>query len=253
MRLLITAGVALALCACSSSAGGGSPSVPAGPSPGPPGKRYPQIHHVVIVIQENRSVDNLFQGFPGADTQPYGFNEKGEKIPLEPVPLDAGWDFAHDATSFFNACDGRGSFPGTQCKMDGFDKESWYCGKPGFPKCPNANPPYSYVPHNETKPYFFIGEHYVFADEMFPSNFDSGSFASHQYAIAAQASSTVNYPVGPWGCEGASRIPTVTQQRTIGPNVSACLNNPTIADELDNAGIPWRYYAIRVNGNGGNW
>jgi phospholipase C len=242
------------LSACSSSSGGGgSPSLPAGPSPGPPGKRYPQINHVVIAIQENRSVDNLFQGFPGADTQPYGFNKKGEKITLEPVPLDAGWDFAHDSTSFFNACDGQGSFPGTRCRMDGFDKEFWHCGKGGFPKCPNANPPYSYVPHIETKPYFFIGEHYVFADEMFPSNFDSGSFISHQYIIGAQASSTVNYPVGPWGCEGASRIPTVTQQRTIGRNVSACLNNATIADELDNAGISWRYYTSNINRNGGNW
>ncbi len=27
-----------------------------------------KIHHVVIVIQENRSVDDLFNGLPGADT-----------------------------------------------------------------------------------------------------------------------------------------------------------------------------------------
>ena len=247
------AAIGLFLTACGAGSGGSSPSVPAGPPGGPPGKRYPQIHHVVIVIQENRSVDNLFEGFPGADTQPYGFTESGKKIRLTPVPLEARWDFAHDATSFLNACDGQGSYPGTHCKMDGFDKEHWRCGEPGYPKCPNANPPYSYVPHSETKPYFFIGEHYVFADRMFPSNFDSGSFISHQYIIAAQAGSTVNYPVGPWGCEGASRIPTVTQERTIGPNVSACLNSTTIGDELDNAGISWRYYASTVNHSGGTW
>ena len=39
---------------------------------------------------------------------------------------------------------------------------------------------------------------------MFPSNFDSSSFVSHQYIIAARASSAVNYPIGPWGCEGGS-------------------------------------------------
>jgi phospholipase C len=139
--------------------------------------------------------------------------------------------------------------------MDGFDQEYWDCGKAGFTKCPNANPPYSYVPHDETQPYFFIGKQYVFADEMFPSNFDSGSFISHQYIIAAQASSTVNYPVGPWGCEGGSgsRIPTVTAQRTIGGNVEPCFNNTTLGDELDKAGVSWRYYTSTVNGSGGTW
>jgi phospholipase C len=252
-RSIVVAALALALSACAASTGASAPPVPPGPPGGPPGKRYPKIHHIVIVVQENRSVDNLFQGFPGADTQPYGFTESGKKITLMPVRLEAGWDFAHDAASFLNSCDGQGSYPGTDCKMDGFGKEDWRCGKPGYPKCPNANPPYSYVPRSETKPYFFMGEHYIFADAMFPSNFDSGSFISHQYIIAAQASSTVNYPVGPWGCEGKSRIPTVTQQRTIGGNVSPCLDNTTLGDELDHAGVSWRFYTSKVNGNGGSW
>ena len=255
-RSAIIAAIALGLCACGGSVSGGSPAPPpTGPPGGAPGKRYPHIHHVVIVVQENRSVDNLFQGFPGADAQPYGFDRSGNKIKLMPVPLEAPWDFHHDSTSFFNACDGQGSFPGTNCKMDGFDREYWDCGKAGYVQCPNANPPYSYVPQSETQPYFFIGKHYVFADEMFPSNFDSGSFISHQYIIAAQASSTVNYPVGPWGCEGGagSRIPTVTEQRTIGGNVEPCFNNATLGDELDNAGVSWRYYTSTINGGGGTW
>jgi phospholipase C len=253
-RSVTIAAIALAFCACAGGGSGGSPSAPAAPPTGSPGKGHPQIQHVVIVIQENRSVDNLFPGFPGANTQSYGFNQSGQKIPLMPVPLEAPWDFAHDSTSFFNACDGHGAYPGTNCKMDGFDKEDWRCGKAGEPPCPNANPPYSYVPLYETRPYFFIGKHYVFADEMFPSNFDSSSFISHQYIIAAQASSTVNYPIGPWGCAGGpSRIPTVTQQRTIGGNVAPCFNNTTLGDELDSAGVSWRYYTSTVTGDGGTW
>ncbi len=242
---LIVCVSAAMLASCGGSAAG-PPPAPGGPPGGPPGKRYHQIHHVVIIIQENRSVDNLFQGFPGADTQSYGFDRSGDKITLKPVPLEAAWDFHHDSTSFLNACDGQGAYPGTNCKMDGFDKEYWDCGKAGYPQCPNANPPYSYVPRDETQPYFFIGKHYVFADEMFPSNFDSGSFISHQYIIAAQASSTVNYPIGPWGCEGKSMIPTVTQQRSIGGNVAPCFNNTTLGDELDSAGVSWRYYTSPV-------
>ncbi len=250
LRCAAVAACALVLSACGGgSGGGGSPAAPATPPPGPPGKRYPKIDHVVIIVQENRSVDNLFQGFPGADTQSYGFNRHGDKITLMPVPLEASFDFEHDSTTFLSACDGRGSYPGTNCVMDGFDNGHWTCGKQGHPPCPNANPPYSYVPHDETKPLFFMGEHYVFADEMFPSNFDSSSFVSHQYIIAAQAASTVNFPVGPWGCEGGSgsRIPTVTQQRTIGGNVEPCFNHATLGDELDAANVSWRYYTSPVD------
>lgn len=84
-RLVIIATIVSALSACAAG-GGSSPSAPAGPTAGPPGKGHPQVSHVIIIIQENRSVDNLFQGFPGADTQPYGFDRKGIKLRLCPFP-----------------------------------------------------------------------------------------------------------------------------------------------------------------------
>jgi phospholipase C len=213
-----------------------------------------KIKHVIIIIQENRSFDNLFQGYPGADTQSYGYNEKGQKITLQPVGLATSWDIEHDSTSFFNACDGTGSYPGTDCKMDGFDKEVYTCGS----TCPNANPPYSYVPHSETKPYFTMAKQYVLADEMFASNFDGSSFVSHQYIVAAQAQSTVNYPYKSWGCEGGSGdlIATVTQQRHVpGPYIPVCFDETTLADELDNAGISWKYYTSNIGSGdqGGEW
>jgi phospholipase C len=88
---------------------------------------------------------------------------------------------------------------------------------------------------------------------MFPSNLDASSFVSHQYIIAAQADSTVNYPVGPWGCEGNARIPTLTQQRTIGGSIAPCFDYETLGDELDKAGVSWRYYASSINRSGGTW
>jgi len=48
-----------------------------------------KIQHVVVVIQENRSLDNLFQGFPGADTRSYGYDSSGQKIkPVSYTHLD---------------------------------------------------------------------------------------------------------------------------------------------------------------------
>ncbi|MGC2635131.1 MAG: alkaline phosphatase family protein [Candidatus Cybelea sp.] len=214
-----------------------------------------KIAHVIIIIQENRSFDNLFQGFPGADTQSYGYTTSGKKIKLQPVGLQASWDVEHDSYGFFAACNGQGSYPGTDCLMNGFDNEYYSCGHSSQTPCPNANPPYSYVPHRETEPYFAMGEQYVLADRMFASNFDASSFVSHQYIIAAQANSRLNYPSGAWGCEGSpsDNIATVTQQRTIGNNVDVCLNDKTLGDELDKAGISWRFYTSEVYTDGGEW
>ena len=47
-----------------------------------------KIFHVVNIVQENRSFDNLFQGYPGADTVSSGKNSKGKTIELQPVSLE---------------------------------------------------------------------------------------------------------------------------------------------------------------------
>ncbi|MBV8197913.1 MAG: hypothetical protein JO263_07245 [Candidatus Eremiobacteraeota bacterium] len=56
-----------------------------------------EIKHVVFIVQENRSFDNLFQGYPGADTQSYGYTHKGEKVNLSPVSLGAFYVIDHSA------------------------------------------------------------------------------------------------------------------------------------------------------------
>jgi phospholipase C len=208
-----------------------------------------KIQHIVIIVQENRSFNNLFYGFPGAKTVKYGYNTSGEKITLAPVGLETTWDIEHQLAGFLAACNGTGSYPGTDCQMNGFDNEYWGCGS----SCPNA--PYSYVPHSETKPYFFMGKHYVLADQMYASNVDASSFISHQYIVAGQASSAFDYPSSSWGCEGSSRdkIATLNQDRQYGSNIPMCFNNNTLGAEMDAAGLSWAYYASAVYGDGGIW
>jgi phospholipase C len=211
-----------------------------------------KIKHVVIIVQENRSFDNLFYGFPGADTQSYGYDEKGDKITLQPIGLATTWDIEHDSTSFFAACDGTGSIPGTDCKMNGFDQERYFCGE----NCPNANPPYSYVPHSETAPYFAMAKQYVLADEMFASNFDGSSFISHQYIIAAQAMAAVNYPTTEWGCDGAEgdQVALVSKVRHVPDGaIRPCFKDATLGAELDNAGLTWKYYTGKFGTEGALW
>jgi phospholipase C len=50
-------------------------------APVPPGSlrlapAVSKIHHIVIIFQENRTPDNLFNGFPGADTVRSGKNSQ---------------------------------------------------------------------------------------------------------------------------------------------------------------------------------
>ncbi|HEY1682078.1 MAG TPA: alkaline phosphatase family protein [Candidatus Tumulicola sp.] len=208
-----------------------------------------KIKHVVIIIQENRSVDDLFTGFPGADTRSYGYDSKNHKIRLQPVPLEAGYDIDHSLKSFLQACNGSGSMPGTDCRMNGFDKEALMC----LTCKPDAQ--YGYVPHSETKPYFAMGEQYVFADRMFTSHIDASSFTSHQYIIAGQSSSSDDFPSSLWGCGGGSTdtVPTLTMRRRQGTPVRPCFNNRTLGDELDAAGISWGYFTSALDANGQLW
>ncbi|MBV9719483.1 MAG: hypothetical protein JOZ77_09185 [Candidatus Eremiobacteraeota bacterium] len=197
-----------------------------------------KITHVVYIVQENRSFDNLFQGYPGADTVSVGMDSHGHRVRLKARSLAYLQSIDHSAQAMFEACDGTGSIPGTHCRMDGFNLEaSW----PPF----QTDPQYLYVPHTESKPYFDMAHEWVLADKMFASQLDD-SFVAHQYAIAAQADSAVDLPVSEWGCGGGKgdTIPTIVKNRDPnGPVISPCFDYTTLADELDKAKLSWRFYA----------
>jgi phospholipase C len=215
-----------------------------------------KIQHVVIVVQENRSFNNLFYGFPGATTTEYGYNSKNQKIKLGQIPLETTWDLEHSAEGFFLSCNGTGSIPGTNCQMNGFNQEWTECGEGGYPKCPISNPQYAYVPHAETKPYFDIGKQYVLADQMYASNLDESSFIGHQYIIAAQAEKSVNYPNAAWGCEGGSgdEVQIIGPDRQVPYGQQApCFNDNSLGEEADRAGVSWAFYTGPVGGVGKLW
>lgn len=236
------AAIALAMAAACS----GAMDRAAIPPPGPHGSSNP-IRHVVFIVQENRSFNNLFLGYPGAATQRYGYDHKGHKIRLRSQPLGVVWDIDHSSKAFFVACDGTGKLRGTGCKMDG-----WNAEQAGFNAPKNAA--YTYVKRSDIVPYWQMAKEYALADNAFASNLD-GSFVAHQYIVAAYASATVDFPVTAWGCQGGRHdtIPTLRRDRRYGPPVRPCFENPTIASEADAAGVSWRFYADALDGTGGFW
>jgi phospholipase C len=211
-----------------------------------------KIMHIVYIVQENRSFDDLFQGYPGADTVASGKDSTGQTVQLKPVSLAYQYSIDHSAQAMFEACDGKGSLPGTNCRMDGFNLEtSW----PPFVQ----DPQYAYVPQKESKPYFDMAHEGVLVDKMFASQLDE-SFVAHQYVIAAQAAWSVNLPTSRWGCspEKHDTITTITKERkTNGPHLVPCYDYETLGDELDKANLTWRFYASKYgspsSGSGAEW
>ncbi|HET6275016.1 MAG TPA: alkaline phosphatase family protein [Candidatus Cybelea sp.] len=199
-----------------------------------------KIRHVVWVVQENRSFNDMFQGYPGAYTVSKGKDSYGKTITLKAVSLKTIFEIGHGAKDMFAACNGTGRLPGTKCRMDGFNRE----GGIGGPE----NREYTFVPHSESKPYWDMAHEWVLADRMFQSQLDE-SFVAHQYIIAAQAHSSVDVPDGWWGCEGGKGDPeaTITLKRTYSTPQRPCFNYTTFGDELDHAGLKWRFYTAKYN------
>jgi phospholipase C len=197
------------------------------------------IQHVVYIIQENRSFNNLFYKFKGAKTQGYGYNTLGQRIPLHEQSIDTSWDIDHSLSAFLTDYDSG--------LMDGWNNESACCGQP-------ANFAYAYAPKSQTKTYWEMAEQYVLADEFFQSHLD-GSFIAHQYAIAAYANSEVDFPSSWWGCQGGPSdvVATITSGRGYGSNVPVCEDYQTLGDELDAASLPWRFYTYPYDQDGGIW
>jgi len=208
-----------------------------------------KITHIVYIVQENRSFNNLFYGYPGAYTVTEGKDSTGRTIKLKPSRLGAFYEIDHSVAAMVAACNGTGKLPGTDCRMNGFDQE-WSDG--GF-----KNSQYVYVPHDQSKPYFDMAHEGALADRMFQSQLDE-SFVAHQYVIAAQAAWSADLPSGDWGCENheAAQVAMITTLRVLSGYQKACFNYQTLGDELDKANLSWRFYASRYgagSGNGATW
>ncbi len=188
-------------------------------------------------MQENRSFDNLFNGFPGADTVQSGMSH-GQSIPLQPIPFEQGTDVDHSHIGWYADFDNGA--------MDGFDHAKSY---------PIPNLPYAYVPQSETKPYWQLASTFTLGDRMFQSN-TGPSFVAHQYMIAGQSQQADENPNGIWGCDGnqaTDRVALLGPNGTDLPGVFPCFDYQTMGDIMDANKVTWRYYAPALGASGQIW
>jgi phospholipase C len=232
-----------------------------------------KIQHVVIIFQENRTPDNLFQGLCIA---PYGspsacatnagptqyeiqtsnwLNNQASGGVTQPGVIDLGtagtnpdnYDLSHAHSAFVSMYDNG--------KMDGANLIPSSCAK-GVTNCAPANPQFMYVNPADAQPYLQMAQQYTFADRMFQTN-QGPSFPAHQFIISGTSAPAVGSDLfvaeNPTGVTNANSFtgctaPSGETVNVIDPTgaespMYPCFEHPTLTDLLDTANITWRYYA----------
>ena len=223
------------------------------------------IKHVIFIVKENRTFDHYFGTYPGADGATEGGTLEctdngcvpGPDVPLKPAPYIQPHDITHGFSSGLYAING-GAMNGFNIIGAGQDLSG-------------------YVQHSrKTLPnYWAYADRFVLADRFFTSMYGP-TFPEHLYTVAAQsygiidnktnADTTGNYcddpleytkrfPMSELSGDDMSRIMKLEEGITkqipdqlyrianYWQDTRTCINIKVLPDELEAAGISWKYYA----------
>jgi phospholipase C len=231
--------------------------------------------HVIVIVQENRTPDNLFQGLC---VPPFGNSRSCSAVPFgkqydiqtsnwldktsttgitQPttVALANRYDMSHSHHSWVVQCDKDAA---GNCRMDNSAKVA--CSGVCPPK-----PQFAYVDNStgNLNPYLQLATQFGWANLMFQTN-QGPSFPAHQYLFGAtSAPSAAADQAGTFAAEnmsgkgaGAGCIASVTRQVQLvdaagveSPTnkIFPCFEHNTVADLLQPRNITWRYYASGAN------
>jgi phospholipase C len=204
------------------------------------------IRHVIVMVQENRTFDDLFASsilarggpYPGANTSQTTLVD-GTRIKLQPVPFEYPGDPSHSHPALLREWN-RG-------RMDGFATDRawspipWLKPRPGFE--------YAYVPDSETTIYHLLAARYALADENFAPRLVP-TFPSHYTLATAQSRVAGNPNAEIWGCDAraGTTVPLFgAGESMVTRGVFPCFDQPTIGDLLDAAHVSWKYYTGPYN------
>jgi phospholipase C len=221
--------------------------------------------HIVVIVQENRTPDNLFHALctpaslcstqpgPGQyDIQTGNWLDKTSATGVtQPIPATIEADgMGHSHADFTAMCD---PIPGVAlCRMDGAAGVA--CGM----LCPPSTS-FAYVDNSTgiLNPYLALVTQYGWANYMFQTN-QGPSFPAHQFLFGGtSAPSAADDRIGIFASENT------TNEQDSGCNASAdvrdqlitpageiltnrifpCFEHATLGDLLTKSGVGWRYYA----------
>jgi phospholipase C len=260
-RLLVRSALALiaaltVFVACTRGSGSAFPSAmePADATNVPPATPSDQalvdlarskIKHVIFVVKENRTFDNLFGLFPGANGATTGQTCDGRTVPLKRAP-DRGFAAGHSFTDGITAINGG--------QMNCFTDVG-----------------YAEFHQNQIPNYWAYAQHFTLADEFFSSIYGPTG-VEHLWTFAAQSDRFVDherpgqlgvgkrqfcddplesafsfrqlsradqekvYQLEQQGASGAAQVPAYWEARW------PCTDIKVLPDELKAAGISWKEY-----------
>jgi phospholipase C len=197
--------------------------------------RWP-IKRVVYLMLENRSFDNLFGRFPGANGTTVGV-ANGKEQPLIVCPDWLPGDLQHDRAAAYNCINGG--------NLDGFGGGAW-----------GAVYGYSQFHEQQVPSYFHWAREYALSDNFFASALGP-SYPNHYYYIAGQSGGVIDNPENisarqegdkiykSWGCDAIGDDVFVFTKDEAG-NLNkhdTCFTFKTVGEQLSEAGIDWTYYS----------
>jgi phospholipase C len=225
-----------------------------------------RFQHIIVVVQENRTPDDLFQGLclppygkpqacgtgPGQfDIQGYGYDINGTKVPLAGVPLGNGYDPLHGHSGFERMCNPNKTTRYPCRRNTGLSTVG----------CP-LNCSFQYVDPTATPtnyPYLYLAQNFGWANRMFQTN-QGPSAPAHQFLFAgtsapsaaddAAAVFVTENPSG-LGCLGLlNSVYLMTDparapfefQLVNNPLGTVCFSHETMASLLEQHQYRWRYY-----------
>lgn len=208
-----------------------------------------RIKHVVFLVKENRTFDNYFARYPGANGTKNGKVSDGRTVPLKPATDILNPDLGHEFIDGLEAVHGG--------RMDGFDLVANGESLNGYTSFKRKGIP----------SYWAYADHFVLGDRMFSSLFGP-TFPAHLYNVGATSGRIVGNRAETSGNNGgmycddpgevANRFRKLSEQEKkevmrleFGQEPQSvfdywylardCLNFKVLPDRLNQAGVSWRY------------
>lgn len=206
-----------------------------------------RIKHIVFILEENRSFDNVFGRFPGADGATTALVANGKQdvtIPLVPEPYYLWHDLGHDQY------DARISV--NNGRMDGFSNTT-------FSDIFGEKAAYQQLMPGDIPNFYAYAQHFTLSDRTF-APVPGPTFPTHLHAVAAQDGGVISNPqntanpTNAWGCDASPGTYVLLQRAggKIGTGVP-CFSYATLADSLNKAHLSWAYYAAPPTDVGYMW
>jgi phospholipase C len=218
MRLIRSAGVGLGACLALSGCLAGNSSTTGAPAGSATGIH--QIKHVVIVMQENRSLDEYFGTFPGVDGLPMQNGQFTSCVPdprggcqkpfHDPNPVNAGGP--HGQANATADIDGG--------KMDGFVAQAMGgrkgCANPNDPACTNGDvvDVMGWKDARDIPNYWTYAQDFTLQDHMFQPN-ASWSLPEHLFLVSEWSAKCASAS-DPNSCVNALQNPNSPPDRVAG-------------------------------------